>query len=168
MRKICIVGCGGSGKSALAVKLNSRLDIPVYHLDSLFWQPNWVEMNKVKWEKLQVELCSRPEWIIDGNYGRTLDIRFEASDVIIFLDLPVYLCLWRVLTRQFKYRGIARPDMGRECKERFSFSFIWWVVGFAKTRKPRIIKKLSDLSGKQIIILKSKEDVDKFVCNIKQ
>ena len=125
MRKICIIGSGGSGKSTLAAKLNNKLHIPVYHLDALYWQPNWVEMNKVKWAQLQIEICSLPEWIIDGNYGGTLDIRFKASDVIVFLDLPVYLCLWRVLKRQIKYKGIARADMGRDCKERFSFSFIW-------------------------------------------
>jgi len=168
MRKICIIGSGGSGKSTLAEKLNSKLQIPVYHLDALYWQPKWVKMNKVKWAQLQTELCSRPEWIIDGNYGGTLDIRCKASDAIVFLDLPVYLCLWRVLKRQIKYRGKTRADMGKECKERFSFSFVRWVVGFAKTKKPQIMKKLSELGEKQIIILKSKEDVDRFLCNIKQ
>jgi adenylate kinase family enzyme len=167
MRKICIIGCGGSGKSTLATTLNSELNIPVFHLDALYWQPNWTKIDKMKWLQLQANLCSQPEWIIDGNYGGTIDIRLNASDAIIFLDFPVYICLWRVLKRQIKYIGKTRPDMGKECRERFSFAFIWWVVGYAKTKRPQIMAKLSELREKQIFILKSKKEVDRFISNIK-
>ena len=168
MRKICIIGSGGAGKSTLAKILHNELNIPMFHLDALYWQPNWVEMDKVKWVQLQTELCNQSEWIIDGNYGGTIDIRLKASDVIIFLDLPVYLCLWRAFKRQIKYRGKTRPDMGRGCTERFSFSFVWWILRYARTRKPQIMNKLSELNEKPIYILQSKKDIDKFICNIQQ
>ena len=41
MQRIIIIGCGGAGKSTLARKLGEVLDLPVVHLDQLFWKPNW-------------------------------------------------------------------------------------------------------------------------------
>lgn len=84
MKKIAIIGSGGSGKSTLARDLGEILYIEVLHLDSLFWKPNWVGVPKVEQKKVQHELIKREEWIIDGNYGGTIDIRLNAADTIIF------------------------------------------------------------------------------------
>ena len=46
MNKIIVIGSSGSGKSTLSKQLSNILDIPVYHLDALFWKPNWVMITK--------------------------------------------------------------------------------------------------------------------------
>ena len=55
MERIVIIGCGGAGKSTLARQLGEKLDIPVVHLDKLFWRPGWVQVSKEEFDKLHRE-----------------------------------------------------------------------------------------------------------------
>jgi len=57
------------------------------------------------------------------DYGRTMDIRIERADTIIYLDYSTLQCLWRITRRTWKYFGQERPDMHNECKERFDLDF---------------------------------------------
>lgn len=84
MRRIAVIGCGGAGKTTLSRELGEILKLPVYHLDSFFWNPGWVPTPPEEWRRIQEELVSRDEWIMDGDYGGTLDIRFGRADTIIF------------------------------------------------------------------------------------
>src|SRR4030095_14149138 len=127
MRKIMIIGCGGSGKSTFAVSLGKRLQIPVYHLDQLYWKPGWVETPKAEWIARMETLCSQDVWIIDGNYGGTMDVRFASSDTAILFDLPTRTCLYGALRRLFIFRGRNRPDMAPGCPERLDFKYLWWI-----------------------------------------
>jgi adenylate kinase family enzyme len=164
MKKIILIGSGGSGKSTLAKQLGKKLNIKVYHLDTLFWKPNWEAVPKEEQIMIQTRLVEKQEWIIDGNYSGTLDIRLNAADTIIFLDLPRIHCIYRALKRIHKYKNRTRPDMGEGCQERFSLEFFKWIWNYPKTRKPQILKKLEQLPpDKQIWILKSTKEVRDFV-----
>ena len=46
MRRIIVVGCQGSGKTSLALRLGRNLGLPVVHLDVLYWRPGWKEADK--------------------------------------------------------------------------------------------------------------------------
>lgn len=164
MKKIAIVGSGGSGKSTLARKLGEKLKSDVYHLDSLFWKPNWVGVPKDEQRKIQNELVKKENWIIDGNYGGTMDIRFNAADTIIYLDIPRMICGFRAFKRMLQYRNRTRPDMGEGCEERFSFEFFKWIWEYPKTKRPSILERLEQLSNdKEVIILKSPKEVQLFL-----
>jgi len=152
-----IIGSGGAGKSTLATRMYEKLDIPIFHLDLLFWKPNWVSIEKSEWVKVQSKLCSKPKWIIDGNYGGTIDIRLQSADTVIFLNLSNFMCLWRVLKRLFKHMGTNRPDMAIGCNERFDVKFFWWVLGYSFT------KKLNALDNKRVIVLSSQKEIDDFI-----
>ncbi|GLO64496.1 hypothetical protein MACH08_02800 [Oceanobacillus kimchii] len=123
MKKITLIGSGGSGKSTLARQLGRELNIEVYHLDALFWKPNWVGVLKDEQRKIQEELVERESWIIDGNYGGTMEIRLHAADTIIFLHISRYICLFRAIKRSIKYRNRTRPDMGEGCNEKLDIEF---------------------------------------------
>lgn len=163
MKKIMLIGSGGSGKSTLARRLGEGLKINVYHLDALFWKPNWVGVPKDEQIKVQEELVKKEEWIIDGNYGGTMDIRLTAAETIIFLDIPRTICVYRAFKRLIKHRSSPRLDMGEGCEERFSFEFFKWIWDYPKTKRPAILEKLEMLSKeKEVIILKSRREVEKY------
>lgn len=123
MKRIVIIGSGGSGKSTLARKLGEVLHLPVYHLDKLYWQPNWQELPRGAWLRVQQEIFAQPAWTMDGNYGGAMEVRLAAADAVIFLDRPRLLCLWRVFKRFLRYRGRVRPDMTQGCEERLTKNF---------------------------------------------
>lgn len=159
-----IIGSGGSGKSTLAKKLEKKTGIPAYHLDSLYWQPGWIETERDEWRLMQENLCSKDEWILDGNYGSTLDIRLKHSDTIIFLDINRFTCMARAILRSIKSYGRTRSDMAEGCKEQFDIKFIKWILEYPTARKPEVLKRLEMLSpGKNIIILRSPEAVREFL-----
>ncbi|KQL54369.1 topology modulation protein [Heyndrickxia shackletonii] len=164
MKKIALIGSGGSGKSTLARKLGEKLKIKVYHLDAIFWKPNWVGVPKDEQKKIQNELIRENEWIMDGNYGGTMEIRLNAADTIIFLDIPRTICVIRACKRIFQFRNKQRPDMGEGCKERLSLEFLKWIWEYPKKKRPDILKKLEQLSKeKRVIILKSQKDIQNFI-----
>ncbi|HEY5560668.1 MAG TPA: DNA topology modulation protein [Clostridiaceae bacterium] len=168
MSKIAVIGCGGAGKSTFSRSLGKILNIPVYHLDKLNWKPGWVPTPKDEWDELVGNLVSKEEWIIDGNYGRTLDIRLENADMIIFLNLPMYLCIYRIVKRRLMYQGKSRPDMNEGCLEKLDIDFIRWVWGYNKNQKPKILDKLKKYSDeKNVIILNNLPEVDKFIDDLK-
>ena len=167
MNKIVLIGSGGSGKSTLARQLGEKLKINVYHLDALFWKPNWVGVPKDEQIKVQNDLVKKEDWIIDGNYGGTMDIRLNAADTIIFLDIPRTICVYRAFKRMLQYRNKTRPDMGEGCEERFSFEFFKWIWEYPKTKRPKILDRLKQLSKeKEVIILKSPKEVENYIENV--
>lgn len=164
MKKISIIGSGGAGKSTLAKELAMKTGIPAYHLDALFWQPGWVETEREMWRSIQEDLCSKDAWILDGNYGSTLDIRLMHSDTIIFLDINRFICLARAICRSIRSYGKTRPDMAAGCEEHFDFKFAKWIIDYPVLKKPEILKCLNALPPeKTIIVLTSTEGVKRFL-----
>ena len=168
MKKIAIIGSGGSGKSTFARKLGEKLFIEVYHLDAILWKPNWTAVSKQQQEIIQHQLVSKEQWIIDGNYNGTLDIRLNAADCVIFMDMPRKLCVYRVFKRMILHRNKQRPDMADGCTERFDLNFLKWVWNYPHDKRPGVIDKLQKLKNdKKIIILSSPKEAHDFIENIK-
>ena len=91
MKKILVIGCCGAGKSTFSKKLHKILKLPLIHLDTYYHKPNWEEPEKEDWKKIVSSLAHRKEWIMDGNFSDTFDIRIPRSDTIIYLDyLMIY------------------------------------------------------------------------------
>ncbi len=167
MQKILILGCGGSGKSTLALELSKKLNVPVIHLDQAYWKPNWVKTETEEWETVVKEIMKRPTWVMDGNYGGTMDMRLKVADTVIFLKMPTWLCLYRVIKRTLQYYGQSRPTMTKGCPERWSWEFYHYILFYNKTRTPNILKKLKVLPvDKKVFIINSSKEKSDFLKKI--
>ena len=168
MRRIAIIGCGGAGKSTLARKMGEKLGLKVHHLDRLYWRSDWKESALNEWKPLHDNLCTESEWILDGNYSSTMDVRLKACDTVIFLDFPRLLCLYRVVKRFFKYRGTSRPDMTLGCPERVTKEFLHYIWMYPKARRPGILKKLENIKAeKNVYILTSTQEISDFLAGLR-
>jgi adenylate kinase family enzyme len=164
MKKVLIIGSGRAGKSTLARQLGTILGLEVVHLDALYWHPGWVETPKPKWREVVQDLLQQETWIMDGNYGSTLDIRLAIADTVIFLDFPRLLCLWRVCKRWWQYANETRPDMAAGCPEKLDWEFLYWVWTYPSRRRSTILEKLSQLAPEQrVLILRSPSAVQQFL-----
>jgi adenylate kinase family enzyme len=135
--RISVIGCPGTGKSTLATELGAALQLPVFHLDRLFWRPGWKEADEAGFLRDVQNIVAQDRWIIDGNYSRTMPLRFPRSHAIIWLDLSMTAALWGVLRRYAHSRGRARPDMADGCNERWDWGFIKWVLTFPARQRNR-------------------------------
>ncbi|MMZ65890.1 topology modulation protein [compost metagenome] len=93
-----------------------------------------------------------------------MEIRLNAADTIIFLDIHRTICVYRAFKRIVQYRNRTRPDMGEGCEERFDLEFFKWIWAYPTTKRPVILKRLDQLSrDKKVIILKSPKEVQQFL-----
>ncbi|MFB5191661.1 DNA topology modulation protein [Alicyclobacillus fastidiosus] len=167
MRRIIVIGSPGAGKSTFSRELAERLELPLYHLDSLYWKPGWVERSRDEWFAIHEDVLAKPTWVIDGNYGGTLRPRVEAADTVIWLDLPRPLCLYRCLKRVVRHWGRTRPDMGADCPERLDLDFLKYVWRFKRNGRAKILTCLAEYGhGKVIYRLCARQRVRAFLDQI--
>lgn len=169
-KRILLIGCSGSGKSTFARFLGDKLNREVIHLDRHFWKPGWVMRDRDEFSELIDSFISKDEWIIDGNYGRTLPERVNRADLIFFFDYSPLFCTYRVLKRSFKTRFNLeeRPDLTEECDEKlFSkefLDFIKYTWNFKKVNIPnnyRIIEE-NNFNPEKLIIFRNHRQFNNF------
>ena len=163
VRRILLIGSGGSGKTTLAKEIARRTGLPLIHLDQLFWRPGWVPTPDDEWDATILELSRREAWIMDGNYGRTLPVRLARADAVVFLDVHPLVCMYRVIKRRLKTRGV-RPDVAPGCPEKLDWSFVQWILTFRMARRPGILAMLEATDPKvQVHVLRSDADARQFL-----
>jgi len=160
-----ILGSAGSGKSTLSRQLGEILELPVVHIDTIFWQPGWVGNPRDQVTARVIEEADKEAWVMDGNYSATIEHRAQRADTIIFIDFNRFICLYRVVKRRIKNHGKTRPDMTVGCPERIDWEFLKYTWAFPKNRRPLIIDTIT-ASDKQVYHLKTRKQVKTFVKNM--
>jgi adenylate kinase family enzyme len=162
MERIAIVGCGGSGKTHLARQLAQQLDLPLTHLDAVYYDENWETLPKEEFAMLQKGLVAEPRWIIEGNYAGTLPVRLEAADAVIVMDLPARTCLLGILQRRLRHRGGQHKATG--VYDRINWSFIRYVIGYRKSMLPRVHQLIAEHAPTaQIVVLQNRRAAQQFL-----
>ena len=162
-----IVGCAGSGKTTLAFKLQEKMKLPLIHLDQYYWKPNWQRSNLDDFTQAHDKLCLQDRWIMEGSYMKLLGRRASQADVIIFLDVPRYICLWRVIKRSVCNFGKVIPGNPQDCPQQlFSFEFLQflkWIWNFNRRYKTMILDLLEECKdSKKIYILRCSKEITAF------
>jgi len=165
MRRIVVVGCSGSGKTTLALRLGRKLGLPVVHLDVLYWRPGWKESDQASFRERVAAAAAGDGWIVDGSFsGLAMDLTVTRADLMIAIERPRWLCLWRVLWRSFFQRSSQRPDLPDGCPEQFDWKFIRETWRYNIIRVPRIeAERLEHAPGLQVVRLRSNREVARFV-----
>lgn len=164
MERVMIIGCGGSGKSTLARDLGEKTGLSVIHLDQIWWAPgNWQHITQEEFDVQLAKEIQKSRWIIDGNFNRTIETRLQRADTVIYLDFPAILCLFGWIKRVIRYRGKARPDMGKGCCERIDPEFAAWIVTFNRNYRKEYYKLLAEQKEKTIHIFRNRKQLRKFL-----
>ena len=161
--KIIVIGCPGSGKSTFSQKLNKVLNIPLFHLDMLYHNADGTHISKEELEeKLKKIFRENEEWIIDGNYQRTLEMRIKECDTIFLLDYPIEVCLAGAESRV----GKKRDDLPW-VEEKLDDEFKQGILNFSKEKLPHIYELLEKYKdNKKIVVLKSRDEADKYLLKL--
>ncbi len=160
MKRIMVIGCPGSGKSTFSRALHQKTGIPLYHLDMMYWNPDRTTVEKTVFRKRLISTIQKDEWIIDGNYGSTIELRLQACDTVIFLDYSLEVCLDGIMQR----RGKPRTDMPWvEDENEEDRKFIEFVENFNSQSRPVIIELLNKYPNKDVHVFKKRVEADVFL-----
>lgn len=175
-KRISIIGSNSCvGKSTLADKLGRKLGIPVIHLDQIHHYPtgNWIARPKQEYLDLHAKAISGENWIIEGNYTRSMEERFERSGMIINIEMNRFGCMWRYIKRHIAAAKNPESQIGRieSPAQKFNWGMVNWILGpktLSKDRRKKI--KIRNALWKKheakMITLRSFKAIDKFVDEI--
>lgn len=166
MKRIVIIGCPGSGKSTLARELGEKLNLPVVHLDRLWWTRGWETVSREEFDVRLDNALSMDKWIIDGNYSRTMDVRLARCDTIIWLDFSRWTCLLGMFQRVVQNRGKARSDMAEGCPERLNWEFVKYIWNFNKYNRVLNSTRIAKSKHAKAIVLKNRKEKYAFLENL--
>lgn len=168
-RRVVVTGMAGAGKSTFSQALSAKTGLPVIHLDLHFWKPGWVPTPDDEWREKQRGLLAGEQWIVDGNYHATLDLRLERAVTAVFLDTPWWVCAQRALAR-----GVSKRPAGFElpvgCDEsawrrlRDEWWLVWRIWRVRRSERERGLAILSQ-HGKHVAlhVLRSRRAVRGFL-----
>jgi len=159
MQKVIVIGCPGSGKSTFSRALHEYTKIPLVHLDMLYWNVDKTTVPKEVFLARLEEEIKRKSWIIDGNYGSTLELRIKNCDTVFFLDYPTEVCLSGIEAR----KGKPRYDMPWIENDSPDEEFINFIKMYNTESRPKVIALLDRYSEKNIIIFRTRDESETFL-----
>ena len=159
MKKVIIIGCPGSGKTTFAEKLQKQTGLPLYYLDAIWHKPDKTHISREDFDRRIVEIFSTDEWIIDGNYKRTIEMRLKECDTVFLFDLPTEVCIQGAKERI----GKGRYDLPW-LETEFDPEFKRFIEDFPKDTLPYIYELFEKYKGnRQIIVFKSRQAAEEFL-----
>jgi adenylate kinase family enzyme len=168
-QRVVVTGLAGAGKSTFSRALSAKTGLPVIHLDLHFWKPGWVEPSEEEWREQQRGLLASDDWIADGNYHTTLDLRLQRADTVVFLDTPWWVCARRAFVRGIRERpaGFQLPDGCDESASRRlrdEWSLVWRIWRVRRSERELELGILSrDRNHVAQHVLRSKREVRDFL-----
>ena len=161
MKKVIIIGSPGAGKSTFARKLRDKIGLPLYHLDQIWHRPDKTHITKEAFDDRLSAILAGGRWIIDGNYGRTLEMRLQACNTVFLFDVPVNDCLEGIRTR------LSQKHDDLPWKEtELDAEFMQWVADFPNEKLPKIYRLLEQYENERnIVVFHSREEADAYILN---
>lgn len=160
MKKVLIIGCPGAGKSTFGRTLSAKTGLSLYYLDMIWHKPDRTNVSRDEFDLRLAEIMGKDEWIIDGNYKRTLPMRLKEADTVFFLDYPIEVCMQGAMARL----GKPRPDVPWDGSNDLELDeeFRRWILDYPKDQMPVIAELLKSYSG-TLYVFHSREEANKFL-----
>lgn len=160
MRRVAVLGRAGAGKTTVARRMGEALGVPVIHLDALFWNADWTSVGAESFAEQQGAAIAQDAWVLDGNYSTVPGFaeRLSRADVIVIVDAPLAVCLWRVVRRWLRFRGTTRPDLG--ASERLDLAFLRWIVSWSRRHPDFAGEVRSMVPGKPVRVVRRDHDIE--------
>ena len=165
MKRVIVIGCPGSGKTTFSEKLRDLTALPLFYLDAIWHKADRTHISRDEFDARLTEILTHDpaEWIIDGDYSRTLERRIAACDTVFLFDLPTEVCLAGAISRLGK-RRVDMPWIDTELDPRLARE----IEDFRRENLPVTYDLLDKYrEGREIVIFKSRKEADDFLESLK-
>lgn len=163
MKRVIVIGCPGSGKSTFSRALREITGLPLVYLDQLYWKADRTIVDKPVFRARLAEAMTGECWIIDGNYGSTMEMRMQAADTVFFLDYPVEVCIEGVRARM----GKPREDIPWVETEEDG-EFIDFIRTYRTDSRPKVLALLEQYTDKNVIVFHDRAEADGYLSDLRQ
>ena len=159
MNKVIVIGCPGAGKTTFSEKLRDKTGLPLFHLDAIWHKPDRTHISREEFDARLADLLAQDEWIIDGNYSRTVERRIQACDTVVLFDLATEVCLDGARARLGKVRD-DMPWVDTTLDPRLKEE----IEAFREENLKTIYALLEKHgAGRRVIVFQSREAADAFL-----
>ena len=158
MKRICVIGNAGGGKTVLSRRLAEIYHLPVFHVDQIQFLPDLSIRPLDETRQVLQEWIAQEKWIIDG-FGPLdlLEKRWQEADQVILIDLSLWRHLWWCTKRQIKNLWLQKraelPEGSREfnwAHTRKLYQSVWEIH---YKMRPELLRILSRDSLKHKVLL---------------
>ena len=168
MRRVLVIGSPGAGKSTLSARLATKLGVPVHYLDRHHWLPGWKYRDTASAREIVRALADTPEWVMDGNFAETFDLRMPRADSLVWLDYPRTTCIRRILMRSIADYRKAKPDLPEGCPEGFDLGVLRFAWRFPADGRPQILAGIERFGAHlRITRIESDRAAEDFLATVK-
>ncbi len=166
MKRICVIGNAGGGKSTLARRLAAARALPYFEVDAFLWRPDWSAFSDDEYLASHEAIVTRDAWVLDG-FGNWESVarRFDRADTVILIDLPLWIHFWLAAERQLQWsKGDARhkpaghPDPP-PTKELFEMI---WTIDSDHMPRLREMVEVVESAGTTVVRLRSLDEVSRY------
>lgn len=169
MERIVVIGPPGAGKTDFAKELGSLLHIePVIHLDEYFWERGWKKKTDLERDATVSDSIAGDQWIIEGNFQSTVGKLFSRADLVIWLNLSVPVCLYRVIRRHID-SSTKNEKLGPDSswRDKLTLRIINSILVYKFTDANQIRWELHKKPALHCIELKNPQEVASFLEKIR-
>lgn len=164
-----VYGVTGSGKTTLAARLSKLSGVKWTSVDDLTWEPGWVEVppdvQRAKFEAI----CGGEEWMLDTAYGKWIDVPLARVQLIVALDYPRSLSLWRLLRRTlarvFDKHKICNGNVESWRQMLSRDSIIAWHFRSFKSKKTRI-DRFEKMENVTVVRIRSPRQLEDWISKV--
>ncbi len=160
--RLLVLGSPGTGKTSLATTLAGHTGLPLHHLDDEYWGPSWTRTGDEAWRRRQAELVAGDAWIVEGNYLPTIPVRAVRAQLVVVVDVPTTVCLFRTARRAWCIRRgehdalpariRAQARSGQRVRATKDFRALLTKVLWFRRRSLRQVLDLSGRGGADVVL----------------
>lgn len=174
MRKIALFGPPATGKSTLARWLTEQLGYPHTDLDEILFTPDG-PLPLPEFRQQAAQITERDTWIVEGNFSKLADVVWHRADVLVWLDFPLYLIVYRIVRRSL--RQLAGRDDSPQAKRltwRKAFfnrrSLLRSAIRKYRNNRPRYARQVAETAalGVEIVRLRSPRAVRRWEQDVQE